>query len=143
MAATATLEDTRKTALEQPDCKPEEATEDRSLRNRALGAAARYLEYKGYEILERNWPCDAGSIDIIARDEDDVLVFVDVQTGQGGFPDETGLTVNRSLFEALALAYLAEYEVLDVAVRFDSICIVPVAEDRAFLRHQVNALGAI
>ena len=39
--------------------------------------AVRHLEDSGLVILERNWRCSAGEIDIIARDGP-VIVFVEV-----------------------------------------------------------------
>ena len=51
--------------------------------NRELGrigeqAAAELLQMEGYEILERNYRCQAGEIDLIARDGR-YLVFVEVK----------------------------------------------------------------
>ncbi len=42
-------------------------------------AAVRFLERRGYWILDRNWSCFAGEADIVARDGD-TLVFVEVKT---------------------------------------------------------------
>ncbi|MGA1846201.1 YraN family protein [Deferribacter abyssi] len=41
--------------------------------------AVKYLISKGYEIIEKNYRCKFGEIDIIAR-KDDVIVFVEVKT---------------------------------------------------------------
>ena len=51
--------------------------------NRELGrigeqAAAELLQMEGYEILERNYRCQAGEIDLIARDRE-YLVFCEVK----------------------------------------------------------------
>ncbi|MDY3032162.1 MAG: YraN family protein [Clostridia bacterium] len=43
-------------------------------------AAAAYLEYKGYEIVKRNYRIRNGEIDIIARDTNGTLVFAEVKT---------------------------------------------------------------
>jgi putative endonuclease len=41
--------------------------------------AADFLSRQGYEIVERNWHCRDGEIDLIARENDD-WVFVEVKT---------------------------------------------------------------
>ena len=69
-----------------------------------------HLEAKGYEILERNWRCSRGEIDLIARAGQE-LVFVEVKTRRGrnlGTPEE-GMTPHkaRKLFE-VAQIYLSD-----------------------------------
>lgn len=52
-----------------------------TLQDRAVEAAARFLEVRGYETLATGWksPETRGTIDLVARDpESDDLVFVDV-----------------------------------------------------------------
>ena len=120
----------------------------RSTRNKELGrrgeaAAARYLERFGYEILEMNWGCPAGEVDIVAR-ADDALVFVEVKTRTSikkGFPVETVDAEKRARFEKIAMWYLRDYEFVDIPVRFDIVSLMVVAEDRALIRHYVNALS--
>ena len=46
-------------------------------------AAAELLLAAGYEIVERNFRCKAGELDIIARDGD-LLVFVEVRSRSDG-----------------------------------------------------------
>ena len=110
---------------------------------RAKQAAARYLEFKGYEIVDRDWPCEAGVIDIVAYDVDGTLAFINVRTSREGFHDPGNEAARRRLFESVALAYLGEHDVEDTQVRYDDICLVPVGNDRAMLKHHVNALGVM
>jgi len=59
-------------------------------------AAAKYLRRNGYRIIETNWRCPIGEIDIIAR-KDDILVFCEVKARQNlafGLPEEA-VTANK------------------------------------------------
>ena len=118
-------------------------------RNKELGrrgeeAAARFLDRRGYDIIARNWKCAVGEADIIARDGSS-LVFVEVKTRtdcQKGFPSEAVTPTKREKYEKIACMFLAEYDTVDISVRFDVVSIVVVAPDRAFIRHNINAYSA-
>lgn len=144
----ATLERANTAMQESISKAPERAHEPacgqmgHDLDSRVRKAAARYLELRGYEILDRDWECDGDSIDIVCKDPDGTLVFADVTTSTSCFPREECIRGRRARLEAMAMSYLSEYEYdIDIPVRFDSVGIVPVGGDRAFLRHHVNALG--
>lgn len=121
-------------------------TTNKTLSERGIEAAARLLERKGYDIVERGWACEAGEADIVALDGETV-VFVDVSTRdacENGFPmpDVAGEADGaRARREAVAAAYLAASDYVDVPVRFDSISLMVIGDSRAFVRHRVNCLG--
>ena len=46
--------------------------------------ASRALRARGYRIVERNFRCKAGELDVVARDADGTLVFVEVRTRADG-----------------------------------------------------------
>jgi putative endonuclease len=50
------------------------------LGGRGENAAAVYLQRKGYKIIERNYRTKYGEIDIVAKDPEGILVFVEVKT---------------------------------------------------------------
>lgn len=107
-----------------------------------LGYCGR-VELQGYKILDRNWSCPAGEVDIVAR-EGDVLVFVTVKTRTDisrGFPGEEASPSVRSRNEKVAAYYLSEFRDVDFPVLFDTVSLLVVAEDRALIRHYVNAFG--
>lgn len=111
---------------------------------RGEDAAARFLERRGYDIVERNWTCNAGEADIIARDEETV-VFVEVKTRTNcdkGLPSEAVDEAKRARYEQIAVQFLKDYDVVDVPVRFDIISLVVVSPDRAMIRHHINAFSA-
>lgn len=114
------------------------------LGKRGERAAVRYLEYRGYEILERNWSCFAGEADIIAFDND-VLCFIEVKTRRGlekGFPAEAVTRAKRTRYENIAACYLHDHNYCDIAIRFDIVSLVVLDDHRAFLRLHTNAFSA-
>ncbi len=92
--------------------------------------AARELARRGYEIVARNWRCQAGEVDIVAR-HDGAWVFVEVRTRRGrdfGTPEESLTPAKQARMVAVAECYLAAHEIDDVAWRLD---LVAVEMDRA------------
>lgn len=128
-------------AAEEKNSKPKpERTE---IGQRGEIAAARYLERMGYEIIDRNWSCPAGEADIVARDMD-YLVFVEVKTRTSidkGFPSEAVDAEKRARYEKIAAWYVRDYEFVDIPVRFDVVALLVVSEDRALIKHFVNAFS--
>jgi putative endonuclease len=86
--------------------------------------AAEFLEARGLRIVERNWRCRLGEIDLVARDGS-MLVFVEVRARAsrsfGGAAESIGYTKRRKLLAAANL-YLAARRA-DAACRFDAILI--------------------
>lgn len=86
-------------------------------------AAGFYLEQLGYEILQYNYRCRSGEIDIIAKDGE-TLVFCEVKyrsDGAMGSPLEAvDVKKQRTIFRS-ALYYLSEHGLEDVPCRFDVI----------------------
>lgn len=125
------------------------AKRSRKTRNKELGfkgeeAAACFLTRRGYDIVARNWTCFAGEADIIARDGS-WLVFVEVKTRSNymkGMPSEAVDKEKRNRYEKIAAAFLAQYDEVDIPLRFDVISILAVAPDRAMIRHHIDAFAA-
>ncbi len=120
----------------------------RGRRNRDLGlkgeaAAVRYLEHRGYDILQRQFTCQAGEADIIARIED-CLCFIEVKTRTHtvkGFPEEAVNARKRERYERIASYYLKDHVSEELRVRFDVMSIIVLSETHAFLRFHKNAYG--
>ncbi len=100
------------------------------MNRKALGAlgekrAREFLKKRGYRIVETNFRCREGEIDIIARDKD-YLVFVEVRTRTGsqfGTPEESITFAKREKLTSVALAYLQTHKNLPSLWRFDVVAI--------------------
>lgn len=112
---------------------------------KATEAASRYLDRRGYTVLETGWTCPAGTADIVAKDGD-TIVFVNVSSRDGserGFPSEHCGKKARTKRESIAIAWLSEHEdAVNETVRFDNLALLVVDSERAFIRHHINAFGA-
>ena len=85
--------------------------------------AAKHLEAEGLVILERNWRCSDGELDLVLRDGDDI-VFCEVKTRRGGrFGTPAEAVVHRKVLKLRHLAnrYMRESGVRAREMRFDVI----------------------
>jgi putative endonuclease len=98
--------------------------------SRRLGAqaearAADYLQRKGYRVVDRNWTCRGGEIDLVCTDGD-TLVFVEVRartSTRHGTPLETVVDGKRRRLIRAAELYLHRKSWWDRACRFDVIAV--------------------
>lgn len=88
-------------------------------------AAEKYLKNKGYTVVERNYRCRSGEIDIIAKDNK-YIVFAEVKTRGINSLERPGAWVDRKKQKKIITAaymYLDE-NVTDLQPRFDVIEVV-------------------
>ncbi|MGL4339495.1 MAG: YraN family protein [Rhodoglobus sp.] len=88
--------------------------------------AARYLEHAGFVIIDRNWRCHQGEIDLIARDGDE-LVFVEVKTRSSvlfGHPLEAITARKLSRLKRLAAAWCEQNPGDHSRIRIDAVGII-------------------
>ncbi|MBM6400427.1 YraN family protein [Phycicoccus sonneratiae] len=72
--------------------------------------AARYLRERGMQVLERNWRCEHGEVDIVALDAG-CLVVCEVKTRSGtgfGEPVEAVTVAKAMRLRRLAAAYVRD-----------------------------------
>ena len=89
-------------------------------------AKAAFLKTQGYQILEQNYRCKRGEIDLVAR-EGQYLVFVEVKyrsTNESGLPEEAVDLRKQRQISRVAAWYLTE-KGLDIYTpcRFDVVAI--------------------
>lgn len=86
--------------------------------------AAKYLQNIGYEILERNYRCRYGEVDLIAKDGD-YLVFVEVKfrqsPSQGGSLAAVTRKKQQTLSKVAAFYLSSQWNRMDLSCRFDVV----------------------
>ncbi|MDI6781438.1 MAG: YraN family protein [bacterium] len=88
--------------------------------------AANYLIKQGIKILEKNYRCGYGEVDIIAKDRD-TLVFVEVKTRKTSTYLSPFLAINKHKqlqISKVALHYLLEKKLKGIPCRFDVVTVV-------------------
>lgn len=104
--------------------------------------AARYLGERGMQVLDRNWRCEHGEIDLVALDGD-CLVVCEVKTRRStafGEPVEAVTWRKAARLRRLASAWLADHELRPDGVRIDVVGILRPDAGPASLRH-VRGVG--
>ena len=106
--------------------------------------ARRYLEAKGYRFVASNWFCEAGELDLVMRDGDE-LVFVEVKTRRGeeyGHASEAvSWSKSRKVMESAEWFVATHEEFQDLIWRCDLIAITIHPRTRvATVEHEINAL---
>ena len=82
--------------------------------------AAEYLEARGCRIVEKEWRCRLGEIDLIAE-KDGMILFVEVKLRSNlryGMPREYVTAKKQEKLRSAALLYLSMHG-LDASARFD------------------------
>lgn len=115
--------------------------------NTALGRygeslAARHLTDLGMVLLDRNWRCDAGEIDLVLRDGP-VLVVCEVKTRSSieyGTPQEAVTEQKLTRLRRLAARWLEAHDVRPRDVRIDVVAVLRPRRGRSTIDH-VRGVG--
>lgn len=98
-----------------------------ALGRRGEDLAADYIAGLGYQVVDRNWRCRSGEIDLIARTQDDgrsAIVFCEVKTRSGlgyGDPLESITYAKARRLRLLAGQWLADHRDHADEIRIDAI----------------------
>ncbi len=88
--------------------------------------AAGFLEKQNFRIIQRNFRCRCGEVDIIARDGG-TLVFVEVKTRRNasyGLPQLAVTPFKQRQISKAALTYLSKNGLMKEDARFDVISVL-------------------
>lgn len=105
--------------------------------------ATAFLTARGYRILERNFRCKGGEVDIIARDPGDKsLLFVEVKARRDlsyGVPQLAVTPFKQRQISKAALTWLSKNRLHDKNARFDVIAILLDDSGHHKVEHIPNA----
>jgi putative endonuclease len=99
--------------------------------------AARHLTADGMVILDRNWRCDVGELDIVAR-EGSTLVLVEVKTRRSaafGSPAEAVTWRKAARLRKLALRWVAQSDLHPATIRIDVVGVIRGPRGAAVVEH--------
>ena len=99
--------------------------------------AIRHLRDDGFIILDRNWRCALGEIDIVARDGD-TLVICEVKTRSSlryGSPLEAITQTKLHRLERLASSWMHNRGVQARRVRIDAVCVYRPSRGQSTIEH--------
>jgi len=105
--------------------------------------AVAYLTDAGLRVLDRNWRCREGELDIVAR-EDDALVFCEVKTRRGvgfGHPVEAVTPAKQRRLRLLAQRWLAAHDEHAPELRFDVVGVLVRPARPALVTHLRGAIS--
>ncbi len=94
--------------------------------------AQNFLKQRGYHILQTNYRCPEGEIDIVARHRDS-LVFIEVRTKKNlkfGSPEESITPTKKEKLRAVAYRYQQTHDNLPSSWRIDVVAIELDQRDR-------------
>lgn len=126
----------------RPDAPGSLAAHNRSLGARGEDIAARHLVARGLVLLDRNWRCDAGELDLVLRDGQ-VLVACEVKTRTSdafGSPLEAVSPEKAARVRRLAVRWVREHAARPVDIRVDVVGVLAPPGRPVEVEH-VEAVG--
>ena len=107
-------------------------------------AIRRYIELRGFEVIEDGWAHGQDAIDYIARDgENGDIVFIATESHCNAGEGIPAARFDRKSFERLAAAYLSSADVDECTVRLDIVSLLILNNNRGIVRHCRNALSEV
>lgn len=99
--------------------------------------AVDHVVERGMAVLDRNWRCRLGEIDIVARDGAET-VFIEVKTrttGDFGHPFEAITPVKLARMRRLAIAWCEATDAPVSRIRIDAVAVLAPTEAPALIEH--------
>lgn len=104
--------------------------------------ATQYLKKLGHQIIEKNYRCALGEIDIVSTHQE-YLIFSEVKTRQGTtniHPSQAVGWKKQKKLQQLGQYYLQEKKIQNKQPRFDVIAVQIIAnQKKPIIEHFINA----
>lgn len=120
----------------------EAMTDRKSLGRKGEDIACRALKKDRYKIIEKNYRCRQGEIDIIAEDKGKVLCFVEVKAKSSmgfGLPEEAVTRRKQGKIQAAAFSYIESKGLKSRAMRFDVVSVDLVSMVSRIIKNAFDA----
>jgi len=117
----------------------------KELGKRGEDIAIKFLKEKGYRIIERNYRCPMGEVDVVAEDKE-TLVFVEVKTRTStnfGLPEEAVSYRKKQHLSRIASFYLLYHKIKEANCRFDVVSILTESDKIKDIHLIKNAFEAV
>lgn len=102
--------------------------------------AETFLKKLGYKVIDKNFRCKCGEIDIIAIHKD-YICFIEVKTRYGinfGIPAESVTTYKQHKIYKTAQVYILKKNIIDRNFRFDVIEVLLNKDNNDFLVNHIE-----
>ncbi|WP_394938327.1 YraN family protein [Psychromicrobium sp. YIM B11713] len=99
--------------------------------------AADFLSRRGFEVVDVNWRCARGEIDLVALDGD-IVVVVEVKTRRSlryGHPFEAITDTKLRRLRTLAVLWARHHGYLSSRIRIDAIAVLALRGDEPSVEH--------
>lgn len=121
---------------------PEAMTDRKSLGRKGEDIACKALKKDRYKIIEKNYRCRQGEIDIIAEDKGKVICFVEVKAKSSmdfGLPEEAVTRRKQNKIQAAAFSYIQSKGLKSRAMRFDVVSVDLVSLQSRIIKNAFDA----
>lgn len=109
--------------------------------NKGEDLACVFLRKRGYTIIEQNFSCKQGELDIIAKSPSNYLVFIEVKTRKNlkyGMPCEAVTLYKQKHIKLASKYYIFKNNIINIDIRYDVIEIFKL-NNKIYTHHIKNA----
>jgi len=109
--------------------------------NKGENLACEFLRKNGYIIIEQNFSCKQGEIDIIAKSPTNYLVFIEVKTRNSlkyGMPCEAVTPYKQKHIKLTSKYYIYKNFLYNIDIRYDVIEILKL-NNKIYINHLKSA----